>query len=148
MARPRSLDNLLATYPPDVQALASATRQFVTRVLPGAAETCDVSARLLAYSYGPGYRGMVATIILSQSGVKLGIVGGAALPDPRGCLEGTGKVHRYVALRNVADLRRAGISALLKASKRQCDERLRSAATRVKPAARTSRVTHEPRRRA
>ena len=140
MAKSLSIDDLLATYPPDVQSLAAATRQFVKRVLPDIAETCDVSARLLVYSHGPGYRGMVATMILSQSGVKLGLVGGAALPDPRGLLEGTGKVHRYVALREAADLRRPGISVLLKAASRQCRARLQAPAAPVKPAARATRV--------
>jgi hypothetical protein len=45
--------------------------------------------------------------------VKLGLIGGASLPDPSGLLEGTGKVHRYVVVTSRADLRRPEIKALL-----------------------------------
>jgi hypothetical protein len=48
---------------------------------------------------------MVCTLILSKSGVKLGLVGGAALSDPYGLLAGTGKVHRHVQLRAPEDLK-------------------------------------------
>jgi hypothetical protein len=46
--------------------------------------------------------------------VKLGIVRGTALPDPHGLMEGTGKVHRYVVLVKLADLKRPGLKQLLK----------------------------------
>src|SRR5262245_43525042 len=114
MATPRSADDLLRAYPPDVQALAALTRTFVKKTLPGITESVDASAPLLAYSQAPGVRGMVATMILSRGGVKLGLAWGATLPDPRKLLEGTGKVHRYVALREPDDLKQAGISTLLK----------------------------------
>lgn len=42
---------------------------------------------------------MVCTLIISPSGVKLGIVGGVELPDPHSLLEGSGKTHRHVVLR-------------------------------------------------
>ena len=50
---------------------------------------------------------------LSKSGVKLGLVGGATLPDPHGLLEGSGKVHRYVPLASADDAARPGVRALL-----------------------------------
>ena len=128
MANARSAAQLLDAYPEHIRTLADATRRFVTRVLPDVDEGVDQTAPLLGYSYGPGYRGAVATIILSKTGVKLGIVGGATLPDPRGLLEGSGKVHRYVQLRTAADLKRPGISALLKATSRICRARLAGAA--------------------
>src|SRR4051794_19020954 len=127
MARQRSVDDLLRVYPPDVQALASGTRQLVKKVLPGISENADTSASLVGYGYAPGYRGMVATMILSRGGVKLGLAWGATLPDPRKLLEGTGKVHRYVAIREARDLKRPGISALLKGASRLCRERLKVA---------------------
>jgi hypothetical protein len=83
-------------------------------LLPGAAETVDESAKLLGYSYGPGYKGVLFTLILSQTGVKLGIFRGAELPDPKSLMAGTGKVHRYVQLRSAADTKRPGLRQLLK----------------------------------
>jgi hypothetical protein len=136
---PRSIDDLLAGYPPAIQALASHTRQFVRRVLPDVQESADATAPLVAFSHGPGYRGLVATMILSRTGVKLGLVCGASLEDPRGLLEGAGKVHRHIALRTEADLRKPGVSALLKASSRLCHERLSKAARPSRK--RTARAT-------
>jgi len=54
---------------------------------------------VVGYGYGPGYKGPVCTLILSKTGVKLGLPYAAALSDPDGLLEGTGKVHRFVQLR-------------------------------------------------
>jgi len=82
-----------------VQALFSGARALIHRLLPNVEETADASAPVVGYGYGPGYRGVVCTLILSKSGVKLGLARGAELADPRGLLEGSGKVHRYVALR-------------------------------------------------
>ena len=59
----------------------------------------------------------MCTLIPSRAGVKLGIVRGAELDDPRGLLAGSGKVHRHVAaLRSPADLKRPGVRPLLKAA--------------------------------
>jgi hypothetical protein len=83
---------------------------------PGSTETLDLPARMIAYSYGPGYKGLACTLILSRGGVKIGVVRGSELADPKGLLEGSGKVHRHVALKTPADLERPGLKPLLKAS--------------------------------
>lgn len=110
----RAIDAFLARYPEPVQALVAAARALLQDALPGAAETLDASAKLLAYRYAPGYKGLVCTLILSQTGVKLGIFRGAELPDPRHLLAGAGKVHRHVQLRTTADLKQPGLRPLLK----------------------------------
>ena len=125
----RTADDLLARYPEHIQELAARARRFVRRVLPDVEETVDATAPLFGYGHGPGYRGAVATLIMSQTGVKLGLIGGANMPDPRHLLEGTGKVHRYVQLRTVKDLEQPGVSALLKLASRNCRERLREPAS-------------------
>jgi len=86
----------------------------VRSVLPRVKEIPDTGARVIGYGYGTGYRDMVATIILSKSGVKLGLVRGAELPDPHQLLEGKGKVHRYIAFTSPAQVNRPGVKALIK----------------------------------
>ncbi|HKW03566.1 MAG TPA: hypothetical protein VJN96_27315 [Vicinamibacterales bacterium] len=83
-----TFDKPLAKCPANVQALARAARTFTLKSLPGAEETVDDSPFVAGYRYGPGYKDLVCTLLISKSGVKLGLVGGAALPDPRGLLEG------------------------------------------------------------
>lgn len=73
----------------------------------------DAQDKVLGYGFGPGDADLICTIILSNRGVKLGIVGGATLPDPDGLLEGSGKRHRYVACTKPSDITRPGVSTLL-----------------------------------
>ena len=56
------VESFLASYPPETQALALHARTFLVRGLPGVAEAVDLPARMIGYSYGPGYRGMVCTL--------------------------------------------------------------------------------------
>ena len=111
----KSFDDLLAKYRSNVQALALATRKLILELLPEAEETVDQSAPVVGYGYGPGYKGTICTLILSKAGVKLGLARGAELPDPKGLLEGAGKVHRYVRIETSSDLRKPGLKPLMKA---------------------------------
>jgi hypothetical protein len=124
MAAKVAIDTLLRAYPEDVQILTLQARKSLREWLPDAGESVDESARMLAYRYGPGYKGMVCTLLLSKSGVKLGLVGGAALADPRGLLAGTGKVHRHVQLRTVEDLQQPGLKQLVLGASVACHKRL------------------------
>jgi hypothetical protein len=65
----------------------------------------------------------VCTLILSQSGVKLGIARGVELPDPRHLMAGSGKVHRHVQLRSAADLAHPGLEQLMKDARSACLKR-------------------------
>lgn len=131
MARPSQVDELLAGYPEPVQQTAAAARALLTNMLPGIEETADGSAKLIGYRYGPGYKGVLFTLILSQKGVKLGIFRGAELPDPKNLMTGEGKVHRHVPLRSAADLERPGLKPLLKTALKAW--RARAAEAQSKP---------------
>jgi hypothetical protein len=126
-----AIDTLLRSYPEDVQILVRAARKKLREWLPNVDEGVDASARMVAYRYGPGYKGMVCTLILSKLGVKLGLVGGAALADPRGLLAGSGKVHRHIQLRTVRDLQQAGLKQLVLAASAACRKRLDQPLTRA-----------------
>jgi hypothetical protein len=106
----------LSAYPEQVRDIASAARRLLKDMLPGAVETVDKTAKLLGYSYGPGYKGVLFTLIMSQSGVKLGIFRGSELPDPKRLMAGAGKVHRHVQLRSVDDIKKPGLKPLLRAA--------------------------------
>ena len=99
-----------------VQVLAKATRTVVLNTFPGVIERVNAKARLIGYGYAPGYRGLVATILLSQEGVKLGILRGSQLSDPSGLLQGGGKLHRHIPLTTLPEVQRAPVRALLKAA--------------------------------
>jgi hypothetical protein len=107
----------LLKYPDDVQALALSARAFILKSLPDIEETVDDSPFVAGYGYGAGYKNLICTLLVSKSGVKLGLVGGAELPDPDGLLQGRGRVHRYVQLKAASDLRKAGVAQLVRAAK-------------------------------
>jgi hypothetical protein len=114
MSSSQDVETFLAAYPKAVQETAFAARDFVLRVLPSVSESLHGSAKLLGYGHGPGYKGLVCTLIMSKNGVKLGIYRGSELPDPRRLMTGAGKVHRHVPLQSASDVRRAGLRQLLK----------------------------------
>jgi hypothetical protein len=81
----RTFDTLLASYSPGVQQVARTARKLLLDMLPGGRESVDPSAPVVGYGYGAGYKGLICTLILSKSGVKLGVIRGAELPDPTAC---------------------------------------------------------------
>jgi hypothetical protein len=106
----------LAEYPVTIGDIARRLREIIRAAIPNAGEELDRPARVIGYSFGPGYSGLVCTIIPSKKGVKLGVVYGPRLRDPSGLLEGSGKQHRYVAFSEPADLEKAGLKDLLRAA--------------------------------
>jgi hypothetical protein len=124
MSGSRTLEAVLGQYPIEVQSLARAARARILKVLPDLEETIDATAPVIGYGYGTGYKGAVCTLLLSKTGVKIGMAYGAALPDPDHLLAGTGKVHRFVQVRTAGDLRTAGLARLLTAANEAARQRL------------------------
>ena len=111
-----SIDTFLYAYSPEVRALTLAARTLIGETFPKIEETVDVSAKIIGYGYGPGYKGSLCVLILSKDGVKIGVVRGAEVSDPRGLLRGAGKVHRHVPIKTAADLAQPGLKPLLKSA--------------------------------
>ena len=117
------LDMSIGHYEPEIQRLIHAARRTLRVAFRGATETSDPQAHCLGYSYGPGYKGTVATLILSKTGVKIGIPYGSSLPDPAHLLAGEGKVHRHLAINNPGELRAPELRALLQNALRAWETR-------------------------
>ena len=113
---PTEAKKLLAGLTPEVRVLALAVRELVRTVLPRCQEIPDKAARVIGYGYGPAYHDMVAVIILSRAGVKLGLVRGSELPDPKHLLAGNGRVHRHIAFTDLDQVSQPGVKALVKAA--------------------------------
>jgi hypothetical protein len=132
----RTFDELLSPHSDDVRRLAQSTRRFVRDLLPGVEETIDSSGPYAFYGFGPSCKVLICTIIVSKAGVKLGIVDGADRDDPHGLLEGAGKRHRHIVIREAADLRQPGVRELIDATVASRGERPSATPT---PAKRTTR---------
>jgi hypothetical protein len=107
-------DKILAQFPEQVAATGGRLRQFLLEHLKGITEQPDSKANVIGYSYGPGYKDLICTIILSKKGIKLGFYKGSELPDPKKLLTGSGKVHRYVEIHSEEDVRNPALLELLK----------------------------------
>jgi len=112
----RTFAKLAAAYPPEVRQLARAARSLLRKLLPKCEESVDAHGPYVSYGYGPGYRGMVSSLILSKKGVKLGVLG--SVPDPQGLLQGDGKRWRHIVLKEPADLQRPGVEEIVKTAYR------------------------------
>jgi Domain of unknown function (DU1801) len=124
----RTFDQLVKGYSPGVQSLAREARDLILDLMGAdAQESIDRSGPYAFYSYaaprlgGPrsgqaGYKGLVCSLILSKTGVKLGLSHGATLDDPHKLLQGAGKVHKHIALKTPADLTKPGLRALVKSA--------------------------------
>jgi Domain of unknown function (DU1801) len=96
--------------------LALSVRKLVRSVLPRCQEIPDRAARVIGYGYGSAYRDTVVVLILSRGGVKLGLVRGSQLRDPKHLLAGAGKVHRHIAFTQLEQVGRPAVKDLLKAA--------------------------------
>jgi hypothetical protein len=123
-----SVTEFFDEYSGVVPDFARRLREIIRSALPDAREELDRSGKVVGYSYGPGYAGLVCTIILSKTGVKLGVVGSAQMADPTNLLEGAGKRHRYIAFARREDFERAGIRDILHAAAQQWRDRQREKA--------------------
>lgn len=110
------VDVFLANYPGPVREIAAELREMIFATLPEPIEMVDAKSRLIGYGFGTRHTDVVCSLIPSQGGVKLGLAYGASLSDPQKLLGGDGKVHRHMAFRTPADVRRPGVKPLLKAA--------------------------------
>ncbi|WP_300601609.1 hypothetical protein [Niabella sp.] len=74
-----TIKHFLASCTIPVQQHAALLRQVILRQLPGISEQLDLPAKMIAYSYGPGYAGLVRALLPSKKGLKLGFNKGPEL---------------------------------------------------------------------
>lgn len=111
-----SLELFLEPYSPAVREIVLKTRARILSAFPGALELVDPPSKIIAYGHGRKYAELVCAIAPFASHVNLMFSRGAALPDPDGLLQGSGKRARHVKIATLADLEQPGLQALLAAA--------------------------------
>ncbi len=106
-------DDFLGQYNPEVRQIAQKARLLILSVMPGAIEQVDPPSKIIAYGFDRTYAGLVCAIAPFTAHVNLMFSRGAALPDPAGLLDGSGKRARHVKLKTLADVDHPGVRALL-----------------------------------
>ena len=91
MLKPMTPDKIIAQYPPEIAATASALRKFLLTHLKGIVEQPDAAANVIGYSYGTGYKDLICTLMLSKTGTKLGFYKGQSCPTRKSSSPAPGK---------------------------------------------------------
>src|SRR5664279_5247747 len=109
------LDTFLDKYTPAIAKLARECLRKMRARLPGAVQLVYDNYNALAIGFGPSERASEAifSIALYPRWVTLFFLQGAALPDPRRLLKGSGKVVRHIVLASAADLDQPAVHGLM-----------------------------------
>jgi hypothetical protein len=104
----------MALIDEDFRPICTALRDIIVRHHPGYVEVVWQKQRIASYGVGPKKMSEHYAYIAPQKNhVNLGFYHGAALSDPGGMLEGTGKNLRHTKIRSVATAEDARIIALV-----------------------------------
>jgi len=98
-------------HQPQILAIAAGLQKLVLSIFPTAVITLDDEN--VGYGFGGGYKELVFVITPYSRHVNLGIVNGAPLEDPNGLMQGKGKVHRHVKLREIEAVRNPDLADLM-----------------------------------
>lgn len=110
-----SFEDLLEITEEELRPIASTLKEIILETCPDACEVVRLGDRAATYGVGPKKMSEGYVYILPyQSWVNLGFYRGAALEDPHGLLEGTGKNLRHIKMRTVEDAGRPGVRALIR----------------------------------
>jgi hypothetical protein len=109
-----SPEQFLATFPPEICALANQLRALVTRTVPEVDESVYTGWHLIGYRVRDGRRSRYFCFIAPfEDRVALGFEYGVLLANDAGRLEGTGTQVRHVTIRHVQDIREPDLAALI-----------------------------------
>ena len=105
----------LARTSADGRASANAARELVRRLDPEVVEVIWAHQGTIGWGIGPKKMSEhYAYLAVHPNHVNLGFYRGAALPDPAGLLEGTGRDMRHIKLHGPAEIERPEIADLLR----------------------------------
>jgi hypothetical protein len=119
---PASAENQLETFirkfEPGHQRLIRAIRRTVRKRLPTATELVYDNYNFFVIGYSPTQRpsDAIVSIVAGPNGVSLCFIHGAALPDPKKILSGSGVQTRFIRLESAGVLARPEVEALIAAA--------------------------------
>ncbi|HKP52906.1 MAG TPA: DUF1801 domain-containing protein [Chloroflexia bacterium] len=111
-----TIDQFLEPRPPAVRDLAMRTCALVREVMPDAIGEVHPGRNNIIFGSGRKMAEWICYVSPMNSYVNLGFLRGTELPDPKGLLEGTGKLLRHVKIRSAEDLERPAVRELLAAA--------------------------------
>lgn len=122
-----TFDDLVARLDPKIEQIARRLRTLILRVDPDAVEVVRLGDNAASFGLGPKKMSEAYAYIMPKAAyVNLGFYNGAALADPAGLIEGTGKRLRHVKVYSSEDADRPELRRLIetaRAERRQALDR-------------------------
>jgi hypothetical protein len=117
-AAERQLRTFIQKFEPRHQRLIRATRNTVRKRLPTATEMVYDNYNFFVIGYSPTERPSeaIVSIVAGSNGVSLCFIRGAALPDPKKILQGSGSQTRFIRLESASVLASPEVEALIAAA--------------------------------
>ena len=112
------LRSLLEKFDPKDQRLIRSVRSAVRKRLPAANELVYDYRTFFVIAYSPTERGIegIVSIAARVDGVRLYLMNGPQLPDPKKLLMGSGKQARFILLEAASRLKHPDVEALIAAA--------------------------------
>lgn len=117
--------DFLLLYDEDVCKNALVLREILFDSFPGITEQLDLPAKMVAYCYGQRNTELICVIIPSKKELKLGFNRGVDLADREKLLEGTGKISRYIVIKNEKQMKSTALKQLLENALNTYKERIK-----------------------
>lgn len=113
-----TFDDLVAGLDPKIEQIASSLRRLILRLDPDVVEVVRLGDNAASFGLGPKKMSEAYAYIMPKAAyVNLGFYNGAALVDPAGLIEGTGKRLRHVKVYSSEDVARSALRQLIESAK-------------------------------
>jgi hypothetical protein len=113
-----TFDDLVARVDPKIELIARRLRTLILSVDPNAIEVVRLGDNAASFGHGPKKMSEAYAYIMPKAGyVNLGFYNGAALADPAGLIEGTGKRLRHVKVHSPEDADRQELRRLIESAR-------------------------------
>ena len=118
---PPSLTKFLKPFDPEIQELALELRALVLEEMAPCYENIYDAYSAVAIGYGTSdrLRDGIFHIAVYSNHVNLGFNDGASLDDPKGILQGSGKVIRHITMKASEDLERPELRAYIRRARKK-----------------------------
>ena len=110
-------EKAIQSFSDNIKNIARQTRQLIYDILPNTVEVVWVQQKNTGFGTGIKKKTEHFCWIMPASNhVNLGFNYGAELPDPKGLLEGTGKLFRHIKIKSIEQLSDKDLINILKYS--------------------------------
>ena len=108
-------EEAIQNFSEEIKELARQTRRLIYEVLPEVVEVVWIQQKNIGFGTGPKKKTEhFCWLMPASQHITLGFNYGAELPDPKGLLEGSGKLFRHHKIKSMEELSNPDLVALIK----------------------------------